>query len=127
MEGNRTAKSVEVGRKPGDRIGIAGGAGGDRPARHTTKGSGFGWSNDGKRRQGTCGGPQAATGIDRPEAGTKGLEVALERRQVIGRRETETKGALKGPSKRTTTKGIEQGHGVFSKGSAGRHTDNGPY
>ncbi|KAI8456826.1 hypothetical protein BY996DRAFT_6412079 [Phakopsora pachyrhizi] len=94
MEGNRTAESVEVGRKPGDRIGIAGGA---------------------------------ATGIDRPEAGTKGLEVALEWQQVIGRRKTETKGALEGPSKRTTTKGIEQGHGVFSKGPAGRHTDNGPY
>ncbi|KAI8458973.1 hypothetical protein BY996DRAFT_6460982 [Phakopsora pachyrhizi] len=44
--------------------------------------------------------------------GSVGLEVALERRQVIGRRETETEGALEGPSKRTTTKGIEQGHGA---------------
>ncbi|KAI8462129.1 hypothetical protein BY996DRAFT_8390800 [Phakopsora pachyrhizi] len=60
----RRLPTLHVGRKPGDRIGIAGG---DRPARHTTKGSGLG-------------GRTTESG----DKGPVGLEVALERRQVIG-------------------------------------------
>ncbi|KAI8459650.1 hypothetical protein BY996DRAFT_8391931 [Phakopsora pachyrhizi] len=61
MEGNRTAESVEVGRKPGDQIGIAGGG---RSAVFAKPG-----------------GRIERIGV---RVGPVGLEVALERRQVIG-------------------------------------------
>ncbi|KAI8450362.1 hypothetical protein BY996DRAFT_6449143 [Phakopsora pachyrhizi] len=59
----RRLPKLHVGRKPGDRIGIAGGG---RSAVFAKPG-GIG-----------------VRVVERPEAGTKGLEVALERRQVIG-------------------------------------------